>query len=240
MTSSEIEDAETLCGIQFHEHANIFPLLKGRALDELVSDIAEHGLREPIMIFGGKVLDGRNRMLAMLRLDPNFSPKSAPKMFATFDGDDTLEWVISKNLHRRHLNESQRAIVAAKASLASPGKNRWHRGLSSPRAAKMLNVSHGLVNEAKRFIRARPKDVAAVEAGERRIGRHRFDGMISAAVGAEMRDQFTALCERLGRSKYDVVKELVSRSISGEIHLRGARQERRCGRHSNQTHLAAR
>jgi hypothetical protein len=46
--------------LEFHALATLFPLLDGAGFDELVADIRTHGLREPIVLFEGKVLDGRN------------------------------------------------------------------------------------------------------------------------------------------------------------------------------------
>jgi ParB-like chromosome segregation protein Spo0J len=39
----------------------MFPLLKDAEFDDLVEDIQKHGLREPIILFEQKVIDGRNR-----------------------------------------------------------------------------------------------------------------------------------------------------------------------------------
>ncbi|HZJ11316.1 MAG TPA: ParB N-terminal domain-containing protein, partial [Methyloceanibacter sp.] len=43
---------------------NVVPLMEGDAFTELVTDIKVNGLREPVMVFENKVLDGRNRYRA--------------------------------------------------------------------------------------------------------------------------------------------------------------------------------
>lgn len=88
-----------------------------------------------------------------------------------FLGDDPLAFVISKNLHRRHLNESQRAMVAAK--LAKIGRGRpGINGVNSPHlttadAADKLNVSSETVKDAKAVqSKGVPDLVKAVESGD--------------------------------------------------------------------------
>jgi len=93
--------------LTFHPLADLFPLVDGAEFDQLVADIAANGLLEPIVLFEGRILDGRNRYRACEAAD-------VPCEFRLFDGDDPAAFVVSLNLRRRHLSESQRAMVAAK------------------------------------------------------------------------------------------------------------------------------
>ena len=94
--------------LQFHEAAEIFPLLDDEGTKALADDIAEHGLQLPIEVYEGKILEGRNRYRACLMADIE------PDVVA-IDPPNPIAYVISMNLHRRHLTESQRAMVGARA-----------------------------------------------------------------------------------------------------------------------------
>ncbi len=100
-----------------HLYANIFPLLEGEALDSLVDDIRANGLLEPITIHEGLILDGRNRYRAC-------EAAGIEPQFLKFDGDDPLGFVLSLNVHRRHLSESQRGMVVAKLETLKHGGDR--------------------------------------------------------------------------------------------------------------------
>lgn len=92
--------------IEFHPLANMFPLMEGIGFRELVEDIRIHGLREPIILYEGAILDGRNRWRAC-------NAAQVAARFKTYDGKDAFAFVVSSNLHRRHLDASQRALIAA-------------------------------------------------------------------------------------------------------------------------------
>jgi hypothetical protein len=151
----------------FHPVAEIFPMMSDREFLDLVADIREHGLREPVWLHrDGRVIDGRNRFLAC-------QDTGVAVLTRTYDGDDAelIEFVISLNLHRRHLNESQRAMVAARVANLRPGRPSENPanlpGFSQADAAAQLQVSERSVRDAKKVQeRAVPELAARVEAGE--------------------------------------------------------------------------
>jgi len=162
---------------QFHPIAELFPLLPREALNELAADIKKNGLREPILLDAeGRIIDGRNRYRAcnLAGVEPRFVP---------WDGKGTLpELALSLNLHRRHLDETQRAMVAARTAkwfedeaLERQRKGGWNlvanlrqgqSGRSCEKAGGLLNVSpRSVVHAAKVLRHGCPKLIALVDAG---------------------------------------------------------------------------
>jgi hypothetical protein len=127
---------------EFHKYADLFPLMDGDAFEGLVQDIRTHGLREPIILHEGKVLDGRNRQRAALEAGIELITED-------FDGTDeeALDFVFSMNIARRHLSVSQRAMIASEIETMRHGGDRKSDQSASlhdvPRvaAARKLDVS---------------------------------------------------------------------------------------------------
>jgi hypothetical protein len=136
-------------------------------LRELAEDVRRNGLRAPITLLDGKILDGRNRYKACLMAETH------PR-FREFGGDgDPLDFVISANFYRRHLTESQRAMVAAKVATmreGRPSKTASRDAVSQASAAKQFDVSRASVTRAKKVLsEASPEDIKAVEQGEKTV-----------------------------------------------------------------------
>ncbi len=147
--------------MEFHAIANIFPMMSTAEYDQLKADISANGLLEPIVIYNGLILDGRNRYLACA--DLGITPE-----YETYNGDDPRAFVISKNLHRRHLNETQRAVVASK--LANMPKH-LHKtdssiNLSQTEAGNLLNISVPTIKRIKEIERKAPELLPKMERGE--------------------------------------------------------------------------
>lgn len=157
-------------GRQYHEFCRIFPALNDEELQALADDIQKNGQRHPIIIDeDGAVLDGRNRLAAcQLRgVEPEFE---------VFQGSEAekLEFVVSLNLSRRHLDSGQRAMVASKLATLRHGVNVEKQdariqasSITQGEAADRLNVSRNSVQTARKVQEhAAPEVVEAVERGE--------------------------------------------------------------------------
>jgi ParB-like chromosome segregation protein Spo0J len=147
-----------------HPAADVFPLMSGADFDALMTDIRENGQREPIIVHEGQILDGRNRYRACVEL--GLAPVTMK-----WDRVGTPEaYVISTNLRRRHLNESQRAMIAKKlANMPAhrPADNGANLRTSQNEAAELLKVSRRSVQLAAVIQeKAAPELVAAVERGD--------------------------------------------------------------------------
>lgn len=125
--------------------------MDGQPLADLTDDIRQHGLREPIWLYEGKILDGRNRWRAC-------QAAGVEPVFADYTGDDALAFAVSLNLHRRHLNESQRGMVGANIATIKQGEvGRHHEKSEGPmglsETAELLNVGVGTIKRAKQVIK---------------------------------------------------------------------------------------
>lgn len=174
--------------------ADIFPLMQETEFANLCEDIRANGLREAIWTFRGAIIDGRNRYKACLQT--GVSPR-----FEEWDGIGSLsQFVVSLNLHRRHLSEVERGLVAARIANMRQGERTdipsIEGRLSQMDAAQQLKVSVSSVERASKILNDGTLDlIERVEAGE-----------ISLAAGARI--------AKLPRTKQ---KRLLAKGDKGKI-----------------------
>jgi len=133
-----------------HPLAGLFPRMGRYEYEELKADIVRNGLYAPIVLYEGRILDGRNRYRICQETG------IAPRVF-NYLGDDPVSVVASMNLHRRHLNPSQRAMIAARLADSKPGGDRTkpqNCGLSHGQAAARFKISKRLVDMASALLNA--------------------------------------------------------------------------------------
>lgn len=105
-----IEEVLDYASLEWHELANLMPLIEGVKFEELRKDIAANGLKYRIVLYDGQVLDGRNRYRALRANGHSFTSAD----FETFSGDldKARAYVISTNFQRRQMtNKDKEAMI---------------------------------------------------------------------------------------------------------------------------------
>lgn len=181
---------------EYHAVANIFPMMGEPEFSELKADIAKNGLKLPIWLYEGKIVDGRNRYKACLEIGGHV------ERFEEWDQKGSLvEFVVSLNTKRRHLTPSQIAVAAqfclpvleaeAKArQIASGGDKKSElaqsvgSALNQPikatssveslkripkatqEASKIMGVGSTLISAAKAIAKVSPEMIEKIQSGE--------------------------------------------------------------------------
>jgi ParB-like chromosome segregation protein Spo0J len=123
-----------------HPFASMFPMIEGQELENLKASIAKSGILEPIRLYQGMILDGRNRYAAAKACGHQFSAKDFKEWFGTIE--EAEAWVLETNLHRRHLTAKQKQEMVRAQIKKYPGK-------SNRQIAKELGVSHTMVADER-------------------------------------------------------------------------------------------
>jgi hypothetical protein len=208
----------TVADIEFHDAANIFPLDEEH-IAELAIDIQKHGQQQPIELIDGKILDGRRRYMACEAA--GVEPK-----FKTVNPADPVAYVLSLNLHRRHLTPSQLSMVAArvrdiydeqakerqsagqqsggrgnkKNSVANFPPSNTAPGKARDKAGAAVGVSGKTVDHATKVLKqAIPEVVKAVDEGRMAVS---TAAILSAEPPEVQREEIADHLKRLGPKKY--------------------------------------
>lgn len=188
--------------MEFHEYAEIFPLMSGQDFEELKASLSRTGFdpQIPIIVFEGKILDGRNRWRACeeLAIEPSI---------ITFEGSDPIEFVLKHNLARRQLTDGQRSLAAsrfAKLRVGQNGKSNTQRCVTETQAqaAQRFNISQRSVTAARKVIENGSAQLQkAVEEG--RIGVN----VAEKFVGFTHREQADIALEEDEKKRRQKIKE---------------------------------
>ena len=139
----------TIFKIPVHPAAAVFPMLNESELSELADDIKANGLQQPLVVAEYEdeehLIDGRNRREACRIAGVE------PQAVSLDDGIDLVAYIISTNIHRRHMTKGQRAMVVAKIY---PEPAKGGRGKkSSSNLAETAGFSQRRLNEARFVLR---------------------------------------------------------------------------------------
>ena len=233
-----------------HPAATLFPMMDAEALQALADDIREHGQREPVILFDDAVLDGRNRLRAceLAGVEPRFVTRTDAEV------GDPIDFVLSLNKHRRHMEPSQLATLSVKVSAAyavaaaerarvgreAGRESRWSGNGSLPDhpAPERDNNARSLVQAAKQVgaginatatmaavLRDAPEVFAAVDRG---LIATVTDAKAAAALPKAQRAEFMQHIETGGEERTAALKQLRAPAVLAEAKaIRNERGEAR-------------
>lgn len=145
--------------VDVHELAAAFPLTEGKEFELLKRSIEAEGQQIPVIMYKGKLLDGRNRWQACRELG------IAVKAVEWHGPGTAEEMILAINLRRRHLTTGQKAAIAVKllpfieqqaakrmmAGTAADPREKLHQGRSNELAGEQVGVSSRSVAKAKKI-----------------------------------------------------------------------------------------
>lgn len=172
--------------LEDHPIAEVFDLATQAEIVGLAQDIADHGQIETIDLYEGKILDGRNRYRACLSVgvEPRCNEWNA-------NGVSAMDYVLAKNLHRRHLTIAQRAAVGVRlldyereeahermaeggrsaapgrpSTKGSPNTDTLSKGRAAERAATKVGVGRTSILAAELIAKESPKTFEKMKRGQ--------------------------------------------------------------------------
>lgn len=155
---------------EYSELSTVFPSFQDdQEFLDLVESIKTEGLVHPIVIWQGKIVDGRHRHLACkeARVKPEYT--YLPDDWSL---DKVKNRVVALNVLRRQLTTGQRALVAAALANMTQRDNQWSARTNSSelksnkQTANQLGVGTTAVKTAKNIKKDTPDLAEKVNKGE--------------------------------------------------------------------------
>jgi ParB-like chromosome segregation protein Spo0J len=199
----------TVGGYPVHPACALLPMMTQASLREMADDIAAHGQQQPVILYDGQLLDGRNRLMAceIAGVEP---------VIQEFTGDDPLRWVLSLNFHRRHLTDSQKSIVGARAEELLAERKAAAQAAPEPVLEEEETPPEPPKPASDREIRRQARETAAalvnVSPSAIARGRKLIDNAVPELVGAVARGTVTLTqASRVAKLDAESQRDLVAR-----------------------------
>ena len=138
---------ETNGHLPIHDLALLFPPMTDEELGNLRADISANGVHQPIAVWKGSIIDGRHRYQICNELGIE------PPIRHVEDDADPVRFVISANMHRRHLNESQRGFVWSELRSFTKLSDRRVSSMTQEEASTVLGVGKGTLTKSNRVLK---------------------------------------------------------------------------------------
>ena len=182
-----------------HPLAELMPTTDDIDYRRIRDDIQTHGQKMPLILFEGKILDGRTRYKACLELN-------IPPQITVFDGStlEAVNLVASHNFYRRHLSTSQKAIVGSRLARQIAEEEGLSKKESQRLAAAVVNVTEDMVSKADELPASGAKRILN---GKTTVA-HEHDKLVTKRDPfALQRRSVNDACAAIGRLVCDLTKE---------------------------------
>lgn len=164
------------------EFRQLIPPLSDEEYKQLESNCLSEGIRDPLVVWNGILVDGHNRYAIAQKYDLDYAV--IEKEFK--DENDVIIWMVNNQLGRRNISNYWRSLFALKLEdiYKEKAKEKEHqRKTSSQKSdesipeistkkelAKIANVSHDTIMRVKKIeATASPELIEAVRSGEKSI-----------------------------------------------------------------------
>jgi hypothetical protein len=203
----------------YHPFSEVYPLLEGPAYDDFANDIAANGLAVAILLYQGKIIDGRNRDKACAEagVEPRYEEATC-----TTD-EEAIKLVLSLNSHRRHLSDDQLKFAAARLANLKHGQNAGQSEISKEiseqtnvipmsRAAELMKQPVAEVKKARAVQEHAPELEKEVSEGRMTLGEASTIAFNKARPQKEAarndRDTEVVALKRKGRTNREIAEKV--------------------------------
>lgn len=145
--------------MELHPLCTYFPRMSDAEFNSLKDNLQDNGQTHPIYTLDGMILDGGNRYRALCELG------IAPVMIE-YEGSNPTQFILSSNLHRRHLTQGQSAAIVSasqswvNAQAAGNSQLRDTPQLDTATArAKQSGVGHRTQQLADKLVKEAPAEL---------------------------------------------------------------------------------
>jgi len=160
------------------EFKKLIPALTAEEFKQLEENILKDGIRDPLVLWNGYLIDGHNRY--QIAFKHGLEYKTIDKEFK--DESEVKEWMINNQFGRRNLSNYQRSVLALELESVFSKRAKEQQGQrndikptlaeSKPietrkELSKIANVSHGTLDKVKLIqTQATPEVKAQLSTGE--------------------------------------------------------------------------
>lgn len=218
--------------LELHPLCTLFPRITGNEFESLKADIELNGLRNPIVLHDGFILDGGNRYRACMEI--GVIPETIE-----YAGGNLVHYVLSVNMHRRHLSAGQQAAIVASAqdwgnaqTVGNPQlRNVAQLDTAKDRAAQS-GASHRTQQMADAVAKKSPELARQVAHGEISLQKaheqiapkvQKIDATITSDEFMDLREQLLEVSDLLKSTLSD--NEMMGRVFDADDRIKAAMDE---------------